>query len=265
MVAAGPETAASGSSPVSARYAAGMCRRRDTPSFCRSTSQCAFTVRGEMPSWQPISSFEHPAAISSTTCRCRVCQRRRCRSREVASMAATLPPSRAPAYCPKGVFLGLRYAPTRAALPTNARLVPAPVRLGELVLVQRADAQQELELVAQVRPHHLRPVGRDRERDAVARRTRGTCRALRPRRAAPSSAGSTWGRSRARSRPRAARPSARASRGREDAVADPVGPQRLDHLADLGDAVLAALLADVDRHAEAGLARLVERAARGRA
>ena len=39
---------------------------------------------------------------------------------------------------------------------------------------------------------------------------------------------------------------------------DPLGAERLDHLADLGDAVLAALLADVDRHAEPGRARLVD-------
>ncbi len=35
----------------------------------------------------------------------------------------------------------------------------------------------------------------------------------------------------------------------------PVGAQRLDHLADLLDAVLAAFLADVDRHAETCVAR----------
>ena len=63
--------AANGSSPVSSRNATGICRRRGTPSFCRSTSQCAFAVRGEMPSTSPTSSFESPCAISSTTCRCR--------------------------------------------------------------------------------------------------------------------------------------------------------------------------------------------------
>src|SRR5205085_4083940 len=41
----------------------------------------------------------------------------------------------------------------------------------------------------------------------------------------------------------------------EDAMPDPVWPEVLDHLAELCDAVLAALLADVDRHAEARLAR----------
>ena len=39
---------------------------------------------------------------------------------------------------------------------------------------------------------------------------------------------------------------------------DPVGPQRADDLADLGDSVLAALLADVNRHAEAGGASLLD-------
>ena len=41
----------------------------------------------------------------------------------------------------------------------------------------------------------------------------------------------------------------------EDAVADAVRAEVLDDLADLLDPVRAALLADVDRHAEAGRAR----------
>ena len=41
------------------------------------------------------------------------------------------------------------------------------VRARDALLVERADPVQELELVAQVRPHHLRPVRRDRERDLV--------------------------------------------------------------------------------------------------
>ena len=40
----------SGSSPVRSRNAIGIWRRRCTPSFSRSTSQCAFTVLGEIPS-----------------------------------------------------------------------------------------------------------------------------------------------------------------------------------------------------------------------
>ena len=47
-------------------------------------------------------------------------------------------------------------------------------------------------------------------------------------------------------------------------MADPVGPQGADDVADLGDPVLAALLADVDRHAEAGGAGLVDRGASSR-
>jgi hypothetical protein len=46
-------------------------------------------------------------------------------------------------------------------------------------------------------------------------------------------------------------------------VSDPVGAQGGDDLADLGDPVLAAFLADVDRHAEPGLARLLDERAQG--
>src|SRR4029453_2644136 len=49
--------------------------------------------------------------------------------------------------------------------------------------------------------------------------------------------------------------------GGEDPVPDPVGAQGGDDLADLGDPVGAALLADVDRHSEAGLARLLDEGA----
>ena len=38
---------------MSVLNAAGICRRRGTPSFWRRTSQCAFAVRGEMPSRSP--------------------------------------------------------------------------------------------------------------------------------------------------------------------------------------------------------------------
>ena len=61
----------SGSSPVAARYAAGICRRRGTPSFCRRTSLCAFAVLAEIPSRSPTSSLEQPAAMRATTCRWR--------------------------------------------------------------------------------------------------------------------------------------------------------------------------------------------------
>ena len=66
-----------GSSPVRSRNAIGIWRRRRTPSFWRSTSQCAFAVLGEIPRRRPISSFEQPAAIRATTSRCRCVDRRR--------------------------------------------------------------------------------------------------------------------------------------------------------------------------------------------
>jgi hypothetical protein len=68
---AGASSPERGSSPVSVLNAAGIWRRRGTPSFWRRTSQCALTVRGEMPSRSPISSFEQPNAISPTTSVCR--------------------------------------------------------------------------------------------------------------------------------------------------------------------------------------------------
>jgi hypothetical protein len=43
------------------------CRQ---PSFCLSTSQCAFTVRGEMPSRSDTSWLESPAAMRTITSRC---------------------------------------------------------------------------------------------------------------------------------------------------------------------------------------------------
>ena len=49
----------------------------------------------------------------------------------------------------------------------EARFVASPIGFFELVLRQRADAPQELELVPEVRPHHLRAVGGDREADLV--------------------------------------------------------------------------------------------------
>src|SRR4029450_11089746 len=51
--------------------------------------------------------------------------------------------------------------------------------------------------------------------------------------------------------------------GGEDPVSDPVGAQGGGALADLADPVLAAFLADVDRHAEPGLARLLDERAQG--
>ena len=68
----------------------------------------------------------------------------------------------------RALELGIGHRHTRDAdAAPERRSVPARVRLAELGLVERADPEQELELVAQVRPHHLRAVGRDRERHVV--------------------------------------------------------------------------------------------------
>src|SRR5437763_6492846 len=65
----------------------------------------------------------------------------------------------------KVYFAGLRRADAWAA--QEARLVATAVRLAQLVLFQRADAAQQVELVTQMRAHHLGPVRRDRELHAV--------------------------------------------------------------------------------------------------
>ena len=64
FVGAGPRRSVGDKRPGSAAAAR-------HPSFWRSTSECAFAVRGEIPSRTPTSSFEQPAAMSSTTSRCR--------------------------------------------------------------------------------------------------------------------------------------------------------------------------------------------------
>src|SRR5689334_21601366 len=53
---------------------------------------------------------------------------------------------------------------------TDERDVVAPrVRRAGFVCIERADTQQQLELVTKVCTHHLGAVGGDRERDAVLR------------------------------------------------------------------------------------------------
>src|SRR6476646_4914430 len=108
-----------------------------------------------------------------------------------------------------------------------------------------------------MRSHHLRAVRRDRETDAVLderaeRLAHGGLVRQRLRQ-------QIRGRADLQDDPTVAELShqIRLARG-EDPVADAVRPERLDDLADLLDAVLAALLADVDRHAEAGPARLLD-------
>ena len=152
---------------MSVLNAAGICRRLGTPSFCRSASQCAFAVRGEMPSRRPTSSFEQPSAINPTTCSCRSRKGGRPAVRGRAHGGARYVRAVGAGYRPMGVFAGLRperrgTRPGRSSPRARAR---SPRRAPSCV--ERAGAEQELELVAEVRPHHLRPVRRDREADAV--------------------------------------------------------------------------------------------------
>ena len=145
----------------------------------------------------------------------------------------------------------------RPALAADeARGVAAGVRLAQLVRVERADALEQLELVPEVRSHHLRPVRRDRERDAVVDEgAEGRAdRLLVGQRLRQQVRGGAD----LEHRPGLAE---QAHQGRvaggEDAVADPVGPEILDDLADLLGA-RRSLLADVDRDAEAGGARRLD-------
>src|SRR5262245_39352044 len=158
---AGASSRARGSSPVSALNAAGICRRLGTPSFWRSTSQCALAVLGEMPRRSPTSSFEHPRAISATIWSWRSVRSGFASSIPLMARHATTAAARRLS-ADGGIRLG------GVCSPDETRLVAARVRLFELLLRQRADPQQQVELVAEVRTHHLRPVRGDREDDAVA-------------------------------------------------------------------------------------------------
>src|SRR3954453_13567840 len=104
----------------------------------------------------PTSSFESPCAISSITSRCRGVIVEGSRS---ACMRATVPRVGGDRHSPKGVFSRLAGAPAlRGAggdLPgEERRLMTARVRGARLILVEGTDPEQQLELVAQVRPHH---------------------------------------------------------------------------------------------------------------
>src|SRR4051812_26215036 len=157
---AGASSRARGSSPVSALNAAGICRRLGTPSFWRSTSQCAFAVLGEMPRRSPTFSFEHPRAISATIWSWRSVRSGFTSSLSVMAGHATAAPARQ-----LSADGGIRPGGVRSG--HEARLVATRVGLLELLLRQRTGPQQQVELVAEVRPHHLRPVRGDREEDSV--------------------------------------------------------------------------------------------------
>src|SRR5919109_2228907 len=125
-----------------------MWRRRETPSFCRSTSLCAFAVLGEMPRRSPTSSLDSPAAMSSTTSRC-LSVRFGSRSLSTWFMQATLAASWPLEHWPKGVFRGL----LRRAY--EADYVTASVCGGELLFAEGVEPAEKLELVSQVGAHHL--------------------------------------------------------------------------------------------------------------
>ena len=128
----------------------------------------------------------------------------------------------------------------------------AAVRGLELLGRERADSLEQLELVAQVRVHHLRPVGGDREGDAVVREgPEGVADGVLVRQRLRQQVG---GRADLEDGAGVVQEAhqLRVARG-EDAVADPLRAQVLDHLADLLRARLA-LLADVDRDPEPGRA-----------
>src|SRR5712691_8964369 len=102
-----------------------------------------------MPRRSPTSSFEHPAAISSITSTCRAVNLGK-EARSASYMQRSYFPRTARAIDQKEYFAGLRrYLPAAH----EARVVPAAVRFRELVLVQRTDPQQQVELVSEVSAH----------------------------------------------------------------------------------------------------------------
>src|SRR5438270_3871799 len=120
-----------------------------------------------MPSRSPISSFEQPAAISSTTSRWRAVIAGIAPLRVSYMMGATLTSAHRPSLLPeRRIFVVLHGASGRGGADETC-VVPTGVRVTEPLFVERVDTQQQLELVPQACPHHLRPVGGDRERHVV--------------------------------------------------------------------------------------------------
>src|SRR6476660_4402603 len=116
-----------------------------------------------MPSRRPISSFEQPRAISSTTWSCRSV-RAKGASSDLLLIRRSYARSERPTIGRKEYSFRSRSdsqpsggSDPRRAEPAahEARLVPAEIRLFKLLLRQRTDAKQQLELVPQVRVHHL--------------------------------------------------------------------------------------------------------------
>ncbi len=213
-------------------------------------------------------------ASSPATCSCPMCET----SNRPAAVRTARTSSITPAYCTgisqpaKGTrrppdsawraYSGVRCSSsgtaadyTRADLRggDEADLVCERVGGARLVLAHGADRAEECELVAQMGAHHLRAVRRDGHAHArVEERAED-----RAHRVGVGERAGEQVRGRAHLEHDARRGQQRGQLGvarSEDAVPDAVGPERLDHLADLlGEALLAA----VHRHAQAGLARLL--------
>src|SRR6202008_2903222 len=116
-------------------------RRLGTPSFWRSTSQCALAVLGEMPRRSPTSSFEHPRAISTT-----IWSWRSVRSGFVSSLPLMARHATAAPALQLSADGGIRPGSCVRSADKADRMA-ARIGLFELVLRQRADPQQQVELV----------------------------------------------------------------------------------------------------------------------
>src|ERR687887_1663248 len=162
-----------------------------------------------------------------------------------------LPAGDSPRYCPPGGSCALH------PLAYESRFMTQRVTGLHVFGPEGADVEQELKLVSQMRPHHLRPVRGDRERHLAVDEycDRVPQRVLireRPRQ-------QVRGRANLQHDAGLAEEAHRLLvLGGEDAMADAVGAQVPNDLSDLGDAVGAALLAHVDRDAETGGARLFD-------
>src|SRR6185437_6820754 len=99
----------------------------------------------------PTSSFEHPRAISAT-----IWSWRWVRSGFASSVPLMAGHATAAAELELSADGSIRVGSMCAG--HEARLVPARIRFGELVLRQGADPEQKVELVAEMGAHHLRPV-----------------------------------------------------------------------------------------------------------
>ena len=136
----------------------------------------------EVPSSQPAGTVvaQSPVAGSKARLGSRV-------RLNVSGVSRRAKPLKAAASRPRRLWLPLeRLRAQRGAAADEARRVAARVRLAELARVQGSDPAQEVELVAEVRAHHLRAVRRDRELHARVREGAERVAGPPPRRVEPS-------------------------------------------------------------------------------